>query len=495
MSTRSDLGALEASGLIQIAALQPELEYLFRHALVQEAAYASLLKQDRRTLHRAAAEAILALHPERERELSGVLALHFEQAGDGARAGRYLLLAGEHALERFANREAIAFFARAGDLAGDGMGELRLKAAIGGAKAGWAYNSVGADIERIEKALAGAADADPLLRAEAYFWIVFLRRQRGETPESSPELAAAFEEAARIGRTVADLSSAAVPKALMGSFAAFTGNLRQGAQEMREALDVIEAKGDAVSIAMVSDFLALAYARLGEFGEAEATIARAEQTAAGHGDAISRVDVDISRAALDLERGEPDKAYDQAKECSARAESLGAYACVVASNVMFGAASLARQDAPGAKAPLERGSELCQVTNMAPMRTLTQGLLGSTRALLGDMPGGVAGWDAALAGARAMGDRFGEAQTLWGRGTTYARQQPPALSLAMPDLDRAVELFEAMEARPALARALHDRARVRRLNGRDAEAEADEKRSLELGRSLGLRDKPFARGT
>ena len=86
MSAREELGRLEASGLIQIAALQPELEYLFRHALVQEAAYTSLLKQDRRALHRAAAEAILAQHPDRERELASVLALHFEQAGENARA-------------------------------------------------------------------------------------------------------------------------------------------------------------------------------------------------------------------------------------------------------------------------------------------------------------------------------------------------------------------------------------------------------------------------
>ena len=69
MSARADLGTLEASGLIEIAALQPELEYLFRHALVQEAAYASLLKQDRRALHLAAGATIIALHLDRAREL------------------------------------------------------------------------------------------------------------------------------------------------------------------------------------------------------------------------------------------------------------------------------------------------------------------------------------------------------------------------------------------------------------------------------------------
>ena len=104
MTTRTELGTLEASGLVQVAALVPELEYLFRHALVQDAAYSSLLKQDRRTLHRLAADTLLSLYPERRRELAAVIALHLERAGDTAAAAEYLVIAGEHALERFANR-------------------------------------------------------------------------------------------------------------------------------------------------------------------------------------------------------------------------------------------------------------------------------------------------------------------------------------------------------------------------------------------------------
>jgi hypothetical protein len=113
MNTRAELGTLEASGLVQVATLDPELEYLFRHALVQDAAYSSLLKQDRRALHRLAADTLLSLYPERQRELAAVIAMHLEQAGDGSRAAEHLVVAGEHALERFANREAIAFFDRA----------------------------------------------------------------------------------------------------------------------------------------------------------------------------------------------------------------------------------------------------------------------------------------------------------------------------------------------------------------------------------------------
>ena len=489
MSARGELSTLEASGLIQLASLQPELEYLFRHALVQEAAYASLLKQDRRALHLAAAEAIVALHPDRDHEHAGVIAMHLEQAGETERAATYLIVAGQHALERFANRESIAFYDRAIALAGAAQRDLRLRAAVGAAKAGWSYNSAGSDIERLEKAVAEPTGLDPLLVTEAYFWIAFLRRQRGETPESSPELKRAIEGGAEIGKTVGDLTAAALPKALMGSFAAFLGNLREGANEMSDALEVIEAQGDPVSIAMISDFLAMTYSRLGEFEAAEKTIARGHRFA-GASDAISRVDVDIAQSSLDLERGEVEKAWLKARECAERAEGLGAFACVVASNAMYGAASLAREDAPGAMAPLERGSELSLVTNMAAMRTLIHGLLGSTRALLGDMPGGVADWDTALANAQTMGDRFGEAQTLWGRGRTYARNKD--WSTALPDLERAVTLFEEMDAKPSLARALHDQATALAGSGREKEAGAAEARSAELGRALGLKDMPFS---
>ena len=139
MTTKTELVTLERSGLIQVAAVQPELEYLFRHALVQDAAYSSLLKQDRRALHRSAAESLLEIYPDRKRELAGVIAMHFEQAGDPASAAEHYTIAAEHALERFAQREAVSLFRRALDLlpADDPRVDLRMRAAIGMAKAGW----------------------------------------------------------------------------------------------------------------------------------------------------------------------------------------------------------------------------------------------------------------------------------------------------------------------------------------------------------------------
>lgn len=491
MSTRAELNKLEASGLVTIATLQPELEYLFKHALVQEAAYATLTKQDRRALHRAAAEAILAQHPERDRELAGVLAMHFEQAGDNARAAEYFLKAGDHALERFANREAIGFYSRTTALADDSQPEVRLRAAMGAAKGSWAFTHSGHEVEDLERAVAAGANAPPRLLAEAHFWIALMREQRGEVADTSPGLKAAMDKAMEIGSALNDQGATALPRAMMGAMAAFGGRLRHGADQMRSALADMGGDADPVSVAMISDFLAMTLARMGEFDAAQEVLSRASGHA-NHGDEISRVDVEIAQSGIDLERGDLESAAEQALECSVRADGLGAYACVVAANVMYGSATMAKDDASAAKRPLERGEELATVTNMAPFRTLTKGLLASSVAQLGDLPRGVAGWNAALESARGMHDSYGEARVLWARGHSYLLQTPPDCEAALADFELAAGLFEEMEARPALARVLIDRARALRNLGRTAEGTEVEQRALTLGHELGLKDPPFA---
>jgi tetratricopeptide (TPR) repeat protein len=234
----------------------------------------------------------------------------------------------------------------------------------------------------------------------------------------------------------------------------------------------------------------LAYARLGEFAKAEEALARSERLSDLGGDAISRVDVLIAKAAIQLERGDFDAASALSLECATRADELGANACVVGASALYGLARLATDDASAAVVPLERANELSLVTNTAPMRTAIQGLLGSVRARLGDMPAGVAGWNDALAGARAMSDRFGEAHTLWGRARTYQREPAPDWTAVLGDLDKAVELFRAMGARPAIARVLGDRANALRALGRAAEAADADRESHELRRELGLVDLP-----
>ncbi len=118
MTLLNSLNALESAGLIRLAQLEPELAYLFRHALVQHAAYASLLREDRRRLHRAVGEAMESLYAGRLEGQAPLLAHHFHEAGDEDRARRYYALAGAVALKTYANQEAEANLRQAWRLGG-----------------------------------------------------------------------------------------------------------------------------------------------------------------------------------------------------------------------------------------------------------------------------------------------------------------------------------------------------------------------------------------
>jgi tetratricopeptide (TPR) repeat protein len=103
----NELNELEASGLIHLAQTQPELEYLFRHALVQDAAYSSILKQDRRRLHLAVGQVLEGLYPDRCDELAGMLAHHFIRAGDREKGVFYARRAARQAEQMYAYDEAL----------------------------------------------------------------------------------------------------------------------------------------------------------------------------------------------------------------------------------------------------------------------------------------------------------------------------------------------------------------------------------------------------
>ncbi|MEJ2350541.1 MAG: adenylate/guanylate cyclase domain-containing protein [Anaerolineales bacterium] len=104
---------LERMQFIQEAARLPELEYLFRHTLTQEAAYSTILLKERRVYHRRVGEALEALYPDQREEMARSLADHFFQARDFGKALEYYTLAGDAAFRLHAVAEAIAHYSQA----------------------------------------------------------------------------------------------------------------------------------------------------------------------------------------------------------------------------------------------------------------------------------------------------------------------------------------------------------------------------------------------
>jgi predicted ATPase/class 3 adenylate cyclase len=92
--------------------------YTFRHVLIQEATYSSLLRTDRSALHRSIAEVLENRYTGSEQVQPELLADHFEKSGLFDRAVDYLLVAGQSCSERSANLEAISHLNRALELLG-----------------------------------------------------------------------------------------------------------------------------------------------------------------------------------------------------------------------------------------------------------------------------------------------------------------------------------------------------------------------------------------
>jgi class 3 adenylate cyclase/DNA-binding response OmpR family regulator/predicted ATPase len=112
-SLQNDLEHLAGCELIFARGEPPDSTYIFKHALVQDAAYVSMVRSKRQQLHSRIADALIAEFPETIEMQPELMAYHLSQAGLPERAIEYLEKAGRHAVERSANKEAIRHLQRA----------------------------------------------------------------------------------------------------------------------------------------------------------------------------------------------------------------------------------------------------------------------------------------------------------------------------------------------------------------------------------------------
>ena len=114
---RDALAQLEDAELLFRRGDPPQAIYSFKHALVQNAAYENLLKSRRQVLHRRIADTLRDRFPTIAEAQPELVAHHFTQAGLSEFAIEWWVKAGDRALDRSANTEAIAHLEKAISLA------------------------------------------------------------------------------------------------------------------------------------------------------------------------------------------------------------------------------------------------------------------------------------------------------------------------------------------------------------------------------------------
>lgn len=104
------LHELQRADLVRPGRRWPQPEYRFKHALIQEAAYRTIVRSKRTTLHRRAAEWLEKQYADNPNEMLGVLAHHWLGANDEDKAIAYLTRAGDKARQEYALDEAIGHY-------------------------------------------------------------------------------------------------------------------------------------------------------------------------------------------------------------------------------------------------------------------------------------------------------------------------------------------------------------------------------------------------
>ena len=178
---RDALAALVASGLVRARGQPPEAVYAFKHALVRDVSYGTVLRERRRLLHRRAAEALERLRAGTGERDPQLLAHHYAQAGLAESAIRCSIEAAEVALARSSLAEAEAAPRRALELlpgvedeAERARLEIDLQLLLARrhmAAKGYGAPETGSALDRALALCDRAADDDRRYRALAARWI------------------------------------------------------------------------------------------------------------------------------------------------------------------------------------------------------------------------------------------------------------------------------------------------------------------------------------
>jgi len=244
---RSALGQLSDAELILRRGTPPDALYSFKHALVQDAAYASLLKSRRQVLHRLIAEALEQRFPERVANEPEMVAHHYTEAGLDEKAVDYWLAAGRRALDRFANAEAAGHLSRGLQLLQSlpagierDSKELLLQTNLGTALGSWkGYTpaEVGEAFGRARELSERVADAPAKLLILFGLWVYYvMRADYATSQELADQILALAQHADEPGAVV-------LGHQCVGCTAFFTGDLESALRHATAGCDAYQKAG------------------------------------------------------------------------------------------------------------------------------------------------------------------------------------------------------------------------------------------------------------
>jgi predicted ATPase len=331
------LEQLTKAELIFCRGAPPQAVYRFKHTLVRDAAYESLLKSRRAQLHAALADAFEQKFPEIADTQPEIVAHHFAEAGLIERAVRYWLQAGIQAAQRSAHIEAIAHLQKGLDAlrmlpAGPDRDrrELDFLMAMGPcliATQGPAGSDAAAKFARARQLCESLGDPPEYL--QVMFWLTTASVMRGELPLAQQTIAALLDRAERRNDRPA-LLNAMRGKAMI---LMFMGRIVEARDMIERAYEMFNRSSEEDRLAAraagqdagVADLALMSWMLwlLGQPDTAAKSVDDALRRADAIGHAHTQAYARYYAAILYALRGQPDIARTHAKHCFDLSETHG----------------------------------------------------------------------------------------------------------------------------------------------------------------------------
>jgi tetratricopeptide (TPR) repeat protein len=455
-SLNSALSQLEEAELLFRTRASPDARYTFKHALVQDAAYESLLKSRRQLLHRRIADALRGQFTTIAESEPEIIAHHFTQAGLAEAAVEWWERAADRAMHGSAFAEAIAHLEKARGLA-EKLPESPIRRLLRARlQTTYSYallHSRGQSLPETTAAFARACELaegidDIGVRLSAYWGLWAGSLSRGELAPMQ-EAAEAFMHDAQ---QRPDSLEAGVGRRLVGMTCWFRGDYRGASRHLEHAVAVYDYKRDRRSIgrfgydagALAMINLACVLWPLGDVDRAMHLVDQALDLATRSQHIPTIALVYTYRNAFSAMRRKPDPAAAALTLDVAREHELSLFIAISTVRLAW-----ARGSAGDPERPARMRQAMAALRDMGNQlfEPLDGTLLAEIEAEAGETEAGLATLDAQLAAVKLSGQRWFEAEMHRVRGDLLLKGHPPDATAAEVAYTRAIEIACSQQTR------------------------------------------------
>ncbi|MDQ3856208.1 MAG: AAA family ATPase, partial [Chloroflexota bacterium] len=282
---------LQRRELLQEIRRRPEVEFAFKHALIRDVAYHTLLGRERKRLHYSVGEAMEVILKERLSEFQSIIAEHFLRAQAWEKAAEYLIRAADESTRLYAHTEARAHY----DKAVEALNRLpdtvvnrrrRVDTTVKQVAVSFIADSPDLNLARLAEAEAVARELpttespkgeDRLRLARVHYWTGRIHHVRGDPPKAIGY----FKQVLSVGQEVGDQQLTALPLATLALPLTVQGQWAEAKRLLSQAVPALEKSGEWGEWCRAVGYLGVSIAACGDYHrglqEAERGLNRAKE--------------------------------------------------------------------------------------------------------------------------------------------------------------------------------------------------------------------------